>query len=292
MASLTKVISEGDVGATSLLASKLFTRHGAFGNWSTLWWQTIIASTQAIDNSVHSAVVAAATAHIQGVAGQADDEFQPIVSDWLDSLTPTDALEALSHPTSLTILWILVNCCAHRLIRLSSKILERLAFPIWTKVAKGALAGGIPASDLKSLENSLIVSQQLLLTEPPSRMLPPNNLRQALVLQTERGDALNGKNVVNLIQHLPFLVVLEQSKSISSAMKRQISLLLEQLSMTPQFKSAAFRNLEVLKDAFLSSEWSQSPLENLEAGMVDVLKMIMSQGSQSQSPLPSGHVSS
>ena len=231
-------------------------------------------------NSDHSSAVAAATAHVEGVALQADDELQLVVSAWLDSLTPSEALETCS--TSLTVPWILVHCCAHRLLRLSSKILEKLVFPIWPFAAKGAVSSGISASDLRSLDNSLVLCQQLLLTEAPSRILPPNNLRQALVLQTERGEALNGKNVVNLIQHLPFLVVLDQSKAVSSGTKRQISLLLEHLSMTPQFKAAAFRNLEVLKDAFLSIEWSQSPLENLEAGMVDVLKMIMSQGSQSE----------
>jgi len=56
-----------------------------------------------------------------------------------------------------------------------------------------------------------------------------------------------------------------------------VSTLLDSLADTAEFKTAAFRHLHLLKDAFLSSEWSRPSDPGLETGMVDTLKLIMSE---------------
>ena len=263
-------ISNGDVGAASSLGSKLFSRHGPFENWSTLWWQTVV---DAIGDA------AAATSHITAVYEQADGRLDKVVDTWLGGVA--DPVTLMSSPNAQSLCTVLLHACASRQLRLVSGILEALVYPVWSKCSAAILKDG-NAPQPAAIANSLTLCQQLLLTEPPHKSLPPTCLCQALVLQTERGETLKGSHVILLLQRLPFLVVLKLSKGTPDRTKRSITLLLEQLAETPHFKAAAFRHLDVLKDAFLSNEWSQSSMENLEAGMVDVLKMIMSQGMQSE----------
>ncbi|ORX33960.1 hypothetical protein BD324DRAFT_186207 [Kockovaella imperatae] len=270
MDGVRQVMAKGDVTAASLLGAKLFVRHGPFENWSTLWWETLV---DAIQTSTHATIVDAVTAQIATVFEQAEGQLDSVVDAWLQ--TVTNPIELLSNGSHLCT--ILLHECAHRHLRLVSRTLETLVYPVWAKCAAATLKDGSCSHPL-SVTNSVTLCQQLLLTKPPNQSLPPTSLRQALVLQTERGETLKGAHVISLLQHLPFLVILEKGSATPERLQTQISLLLEQLAATPHFKAAAFRHLDVLKDAFLSNEWSESSMENLEAGMVDVLKMIMSQG--------------
>ena len=136
------------------------------------------------------------------------------------------------------------------------------------------------------MEAAVTLAQQLFLTTPPNAQLPPVNLQQALIIQTARAEVFESTNVQLLIRHLPFLVVLEVAKGVSERLRGQSSTLLQSLAMAPSFKAAVFRHLDLLKGVFLSSEWSRPLLDpSIEAGMVDTLKLIMSDGRQSKSSI-------
>jgi mediator of RNA polymerase II transcription subunit 12 len=100
----------------------------------------------------------------------------------------------------------------------------------------------------------------------------------------------HASNVESLIQQLPALVVLERSKIVPEKTRAQIQLIFRGLAALPQFKTAAFRNLDVLKDAFLSNDWIKRSNDSaLETGMVEGLKLMMSdsvQGIKSSAAVP------
>ena len=282
MAALQQALSAGNIQAATSLSSKLFTRHGPFSTWSTLWWSTVIKALQVGETSKSSSVINASLAHIEEIDNLTDGTLDTVVSSWIDLLTFAQTTDMLSTNTHSIFSAVLLNLVAHRRLHIVPKLLERLVYSSWKHSASTVLSsnGRIVSRVLRAVESTVTLAQHLLLTSPPNRSLPPINMRQALVLQTERGKAFDVSNVPTLIRHLPFLVVLDTARGCPQHLRDQISTLLRGLAVTPPFKAAAFRHLNVLKDSFLSNEWSKPTLDSsVEAGMVDALKLIMSQGS-------------
>jgi mediator of RNA polymerase II transcription subunit 12 len=81
------------------------------------------------------------------------------------------------------------------------------------------------------------------------------------------------------------LVVLG-SIGVPDKTKDQIALFFRDLATIPEFKTAAFRHLALLKDAFLSSNWGKAD-PAVETGMIETLKAIMSEGPPSKGSIPS-----
>ena len=286
MGPLHHAIAKGDIASARGLAAKLFTRHGPFSSWAITWWSTIVKAIQCSDYNKGSSVIDAVIVHVEKVEEKTDSKLGSVVISWLEKQNPTEFVEILSAKSSAAFCEILLNLVAHRRLRIVPNLLDKLAYGIWKHAALAALAskGRLSSKTLRAVESSMILTQHLLLTAPPNPTLPPINLRQSLVIQTERGSALSKANVPSLIRHLPFLIVLDQSRYTPDRLKRDISNLLQGLAITPPFKAAAFRNLHILKDAFLSNEWSKPGMDSgVEAGMVDALKLIMSQGSSCKS---------
>lgn len=282
MGPLSQAISSGSIGTAMSLAPNLYTRHGPFANWSTVWWKTILRGIQNAESRKAASIINAALGHIEHCDNLTDDTLDSVVSTWLDSATTTDMLDLLASKSASVIIDILLNLVARRRLRIVPLMLEKLAYAVWKQAGTAIIVskGHLSNKSLRAFESSMTLAQHLLLTTPPNPELPPINLQQSLILQTERGVALNGTNVPSLIRHLPFLVVIDTVRGTSPVAREQISTLMKGLATTPQFKAAAFRHLHILKDAFLSNEWSKPSLDAaIETAMVDALKLIMSQGS-------------
>ncbi|BEI81318.1 hypothetical protein CcaverHIS002_0204780 [Cutaneotrichosporon cavernicola] len=253
MEGLRQVITTGSVDKAITLASKMFARHGKFDLWSATWWQSVIQAVQAGEAGKPNAVNAA-VAHISEVIDLAGDgSFAP------------------------SVLRMLLMLIVKRILG-SHTLLEQVLFPE-LKHAASLVSGPHPRLSRKrtyAVEWAVTLAQQLLLCTP-HRSLPPVSLREAYVVQTARAAAFHASNVANLIQHLPVFVVLERSKLVPEKTRNQIGVIFRGLAELPQFKTAAFRNLDVLKDAFLSNDWiKRSNDSSLETGMVEGLKLMMS----------------
>lgn len=239
----------------------------------------MIAAIQASDGT--SSVINAALAHIETLDDQTRDRLDTVATKWLEELSVAQAETLLAGKASSALYTVLLNLVAHRRLRVVSVILGRLVYPIWKHVASLALSSKrFPTKHARAMGTTLILTQHFLLAVPPNKNLPPNNLRQALILRTERSRAFDINNVQTLIKHLPFLVVLDTAKNRPDRLHTQISTLLQGLADTPTFNAAAFRHLNILKDVFLSNEWSKPGMDPiLETAMVEALKQIMSQSS-------------
>ena len=282
MGQLQQAISTGNVAAAKVLAGKLFNRHGPFSSWSMVWWSTLASAVLAPEGVRTASIVDASMTHIMDVDDHTDSTLDFVVATWLQDKAVPSIIDMLALKSASGLIEILLNLVAKRRLRIVPQMLGRLAYATWKHAASGVLAtkGRLSTKNLRAVECSMILTQHLLLTTPPNPALPPINLRQSLVMQTERRTAFDATNVPDLIRHLPFLVILDTARTATERLKQQITDLLQGLARTPQFKAAAFRNLHILKDAFLSNEWSKPGIEPcVEARMVDGLKLIMSQGS-------------
>ena len=278
MADLLEFISSGDAHALKSMSSRLFERHGPFANWAAAWWATVIHEIQSStpDAQQQSVVLS----HIIEVDDQAGKVLDSVIQSWLDGMTIQARIDLLAQKSAGTISALLTGLAAERRIEVVT-LLEKLVYPIWKHAAPSCMTGKgrLPAKVSQAVEATIIISQQLLLVSPPYKHLAPVDLRQALILQAARAKVFDQSNVQSLIRHLPFLVILGAAKGNSAKAQEQMRPLLETLAMLPDFKAAAFRHLDPLKDAFLSNEWSKASMEpGLEASMVNALKLIMADG--------------
>jgi len=259
------------------LGEKLFKRHGPYSTWGDMWWVTVVKAIL-LDQSFKepTALIDTVLAHVAAVESR-DNTLDGTVARWLDTLTPIAKVELLGHRPS-PLMAIFLHLVTSRRIS-SFTILEKLAFPIWQLVSTTCLASRTRQSSKTqaAVENSVLMAHQLLITTGPHTLLPPANLEEAFVLRSSRAKVFYDTNVPSLVRHLPFLVVLQHSPSILTTIHEHVSTLLDSLADTAEFKTAAFRHLHLLKDAFLSSEWSRPSDPGLETGMVDTLKLIMSE---------------
>lgn len=286
MGSVQQFIAAGDNTESTGLVPKLFSRHGSFNSWSTLWWQNVIFGIQAgaIDGNAAPAVLYSAIAHVIAVDGMAVGSMEEVIEVWVKTLSPAALLEMFGKRSAFTICHLLLHLVVQRRIT-SVPLVTRIVFPILKQASIHALAarGSLPAKYVHSVDVTIAFAQQLLLEIPPDREFPPTTLRQSYVLQTARATLFHRDHVQELIRHLPYLVVLRTASRIGDKLKGHLDILLRDLAMLPAFKTAAFRHLELLKEVFLSSEWSRSSLDSaVEVGMVDALKLIMSDGSTSE----------
>jgi mediator of RNA polymerase II transcription subunit 12 len=276
MPDVEAAIKRGDPDSAASLGERMYTRHGPYAIWAELWWSTVVKAVSATANQAsQGSLVDTAMAHISAVDRGGLD---PTVSAWLDTLQPAAKVELLGQRSS-PFLHIFLRMITTR--RLSSlTLLDKLVYPIWLSTATACLSTRLRQSSRvqAAVENTVMLAHQVLVTIGPHKHLPPSNLEEALVLQTARARVFHDTHVPSLIRHLPYLVVLQYSPAIWPKTHTQIGELLDSLAATAEFKTAAFRHLDLLKDAFLSSEWSKPSLESgLETGMVDTLKMIMSE---------------
>lgn len=277
MRGMRQVITSGDTERAVALAPKLFSRHGKFELWAATWWASIIQAVQSADASKQSAVNAAA-AHVGEVINQTEgDQLRPVVAAWIQTLTPAARVDIFGRRNVPPVIRLLLLLVIDR--RLGSKVLlEQLIFPELKHAATlcSAAYPRLSSKRIAAIEWAVTAMQQLLLNTP-HKSLPPANLREAYIVQTARASVFHASNVHNLINQLPVLVVLERSKVVPEKTRSQIGDIFRGLASIPRFKTAAFRNLDVLKDAFLSNDWiKRSNDSSLETGMVEGLKLMMS----------------
>ncbi len=275
LSDLRDAIAEGDHRALTLISAKLFAR-GPFAHWSTLWWANVTLGLQ-VDVSNSSTIISSAISHVIEVAHRSGETTNATFTAWLEGMSPSARFDLLAQPSAICT--FVLNLAAQRQIHLVP-IFDKLAYLVWKEVATSALTSKGRINHARAVSSTVTLAQQLLLSSPPNRTLSPTNICEALIIQTARTEIFNNINIKSLIRHLPFLVVLETSRGMPSEIRGQISTFLQSLAMSSEFKAAVFRHPDLLKEVFLSNEWSKPTLDPLlETGMVDTLKLIMPDGS-------------
>ena len=285
MGQLQSIISSGDPVAATGMADKLLFRHGPFAKWGELWWPSVVEASQSPKVGITLArVLEASVGHATAIDELSERGLDGVIAAWLDEMTPQARIDSFGQPSSSQIVSLLLTLAAGR--RTSSiTLLEGLVYNAWKQAATICLGARarLSANQLRMVEAAVTICQQLLLTVPSNHRLPPQTLCEAVILQTSRAQAFSNSHITLLIRHLPYLVILERSAVVWPRTREQITSLLHDLANTPEFKNAAFRHIDLLKDVFLSNEWNKTHDVGLEAGMVEALKLMMSDPTTSES---------
>ncbi|KAL7420053.1 RNA polymerase II mediator complex subunit [Cryptotrichosporon argae] len=291
MEAVRQVLVHKDTDKAAILSSRLFTRHGPFATWATLWWATVVGALDSVRHSSDPGVVAFAMAHIADVDRIAGGHVVgPVVTAWVAGLTTASRTALLSGRPGSPLVAVLLNLVIQRHTS-AAVILDHLVYP---GINAAALActntqPRLSSKRVRTVDSAVAFASQLLLCTG-ANALPPSTLYESLVLQTSRAQVFASTGMELVIKHLPDLVVLKHAKAVPAPTSDAVSALLGALSTMPQFKTAAFRHLELLKDAMLSNGWIKRSSEPaIEAGMVDALKAMMSDrapGTKTPNSLP------
>lgn len=279
---LPHILTTGKENTAISVAPALFRQCGRFSSWSLKWWTLIVDVVQKAGNTEQKPFLYhVVSTHLSAVLGQHGDSLDDAVTSWLENLSAANVVETFGGRTrpAGVLVRLLLFLVSHRFLS-AWVVLEKAVFPIWKHAAPFALPPRkrLSSKQIQAITSTVNIIAQLLISPPLIPDLAPVSLKESLIVQASRQPVLQGSSVGILIQHLPLLVVFEQSKLLPDQVSHRIDEILRNLAMTAEFKTAAFRNLNLLKDAFLAREWSGPGMDQgLEGKMIDVLKRIMSE---------------
>nr|KIR49643.1 hypothetical protein I312_00731 [Cryptococcus bacillisporus CA1280] len=283
---LPHILTTGKESKAISVAPALFRQCGSFSSWSLKWWMLILDVVQKANTEQKPFLYHVISTHLSAVLGQHGDSLDDAVTSWLENLSAVNLVETFGKRSSGVLVRLLLFLISHRFLS-TWVLLEKAVFPIWKHASPFALPPRkrLSSKQIQAITSTVNIIAQLLISPPLIPDFPPVSLKESLIVQASRQPVLQRLSVGILIQHLPLLVVFEQSKLLPDQISQRIDVILRNLAMTAEFKTAAFRNLNLLKDAFLAREWSGPGMDQgLEGKMIDVLKRIMSEKSTQPSP--------
>jgi mediator of RNA polymerase II transcription subunit 12 len=96
--------------------------------------------------------------------------------------------------------------------------------------------------------------QQLLLQENPSTDgSPPVDLFDIQWLQTRRRVVYEEPHFSSLVANIPLLIFLENKPDLPEDLRQELTSLRHRLCHSPHFRQGAYRNLDVIREAFENS---------------------------------------
>ncbi|WVO18867.1 uncharacterized protein IAS62_000139 [Cryptococcus decagattii] len=283
---LPHILTTGKESKAISVAPALFRQCGSFSSWSLKWWMLILDVVQKANIEQKPFLYHVISTHLSAVLGQHGDSLDDAVTSWLENLSAVNLVEMFGKRSSGVLVRLLLFLISHRFLS-TWVLLEKAVFPIWKYASPFALPPRkrFSSKQIQAITSTVNIIAQLLISPPLIPDFPPVSLKESLIVQASRQPVLQRLSVGILIQHLPLLVVFEQSKLLPDQISQRIDVILRNLAMTAEFKTAAFRNLNLLKDAFLAREWSGPGMDQgLEGKMIDVLKRIMSEKPTQPSP--------
>lgn len=276
---LPHILTTGKESKAISVAPALFRQCGSFSSWSLKWWMLILDVVQKANTAQKPFLYHVISTHLSAVLGQHGDSLDDAVTSWFENLSAVNLVETFGKRSSGVLVRLLLFLISHRFLS-TWVLLEKAVFPIWKHASPFALPPRkrLSSKQIQAITSTVNIIAQLLISPPLIPDFPPVSLKESLIVQASRQPVLQRLSVGILIQHLPLLVVFEQSKLLPDQISQRIDAILRNLAMTAEFKTAAFRNLNLLKDAFLAREWSGPGMDQgLEGKMIDVLKRIMSE---------------
>lgn len=277
------VASASEVNAVEL-AGKLFSRHGPFSLWATVWWEAVMCAVQRLSPAATLAVHTA-IAHATRVHKLADDtQVDSAIRDWASKLEVSDRVGLLSSSSTTSLIQVLLGLVARRCSS-ATTLVTCIVEPLWAALSAG-LPKRLTTSQSLALDNSLILAEQLLLDSPPSAHLPPTTNCEAQIFQASRAAVLQDPIMVNLIRQLPSLVALKLSRGMPPSIATHVDSFSRALARTIPFKVAVFRHIDLMQDSFSSTAWTKSgSAGDLAEAMVSTVKMLVAKEAPPPTPL-------
>jgi len=231
------------------LADGLWMKYRTSSDWGFKVWDNVIASLRQVPTAIEGLDARQACAlRYASFLWKVDQHLQ----DGLDA----DILRWFNGPGKTEIInlaetWdVLVAVLLYLSVNGSLKIttvLEGLVYPAWSMGGVGTLPEHYLAA-----ANSLCFD--LLLREDANdRVLPPKDLFEVQCLRTRRQEVYEEPHFSLLIASIPGLISLEINPEVPEHLRVESTSLRFRLCQDPGFRQGAYRDLNVIRDAFDNS---------------------------------------
>ena len=267
-----------DSNAPSILANGLWIKYRTSSDWAWKVWDNTIASLRQIPSMTQDVDARRACALRYGcflwrigqhlTHGLDGDVLQWFIGPGKSEVVAlsTDAWNVLR----VVLLYLVVNDALK-----TTTIMEGLVYPAWQLGAAGT-SGQVPETYLYAA-NSLCF-HLLLQDDGGNDSMPPIDLSEAQAIRTRCQAVYDIPHFPLLAASMPTLISLEINQNVPEVLRNESTSLRSRLCQGSGFRQGAYRNLDLIREAFESSAYlmdSYPSSESLSKRAVAGLRMIL-----------------
>ena len=269
-----------DSNAPSILANGLWIKYRTSSDWAWKVWDNTVASLRQIPSMTQNVDARRACALRYGCFLWRIDQHLPHgldgdVLQWFLGPGKSEVV-ALSADAwdvlSVVLLYLVVNDALK-----TTTIMEGLVYPAWQLGAAGN------SDQVHVLETYLytannLCSHLLLQDDGGNNTMPPIDLSEAQSIRTRCQAVYEKPHFPMLVASIPTLISLENNQDVPEALQNESTSLRCRLCQGSGFRQGAYRNLDLVREAFESSPYlmdSYPSSESLSKRAVAGLRMIL-----------------
>jgi mediator of RNA polymerase II transcription subunit 12 len=266
--------------APSILANGLWIKYRTSSDWAWKVWDNTVASLRQIPSMTQDVDARRACALRYGCFLWRIDQHLPRgldgdVLQWFLGPGKSEVV-ALSADAwdvlSVVLLYLVVNDALK-----TTTIMEGLVYPAWQLGAAGT------SDQVHVLETYLyaankLCSHLLLQDDGGNNSMPPIDLSEAQSIRTRCQAVYDKPHFPLLVASIPTLISLENNQDVPEALRNESTSLRCRLCQGSGFRQGAYRNLDLIREAFESSPYlidSYPSSESLSKRTVAGLRMIL-----------------
>jgi mediator of RNA polymerase II transcription subunit 12, fungi type len=278
LSELLDLPNDDDPNAPSAYANRFWIKYRTSLDWASKVWDNTVTSLRYIPEKVFDAEIRLNHALRYGAFLWKVDQHLPNGLDgdilqWL--LGPGRVVVASLNADAWEVLGVvLIYLVVHGALK-TTTILRGLIYPAWQMGAGSANQPLISETHL-SAANGLC--SRLLLGREESNEMPPTELFEAQSIRTRRQEVYDEPHFSLLVSSIPTLISLEINEELPESLRLESTSLRCQLCQESGFRQGAYRNLDVIREAFESSPYliDEDPTsENLSKRAIAGLRMIL-----------------
>jgi len=270
--------NDDDPNAPSAYANRIWIKYRTSLDWAAKVWDNTVTSLRHISEKAFDAEIRRNYALRYGAFLWKVDQHLPNgldgdVLQWL--LGPGKvAVASLNADTWDVLGSVLIYLVVHGALK-TTTILHGLIYPAWQMGAGTANQSLISETHL-SAANGLC--SRLLLGREESNGMPPIELFEAHSIRTRRQEVFDEPHFSLLVASIPTLISLEINEELPETLRLEFTSLRCRLCQESGFRQGAYRNLDVIREAFENSPYmvDEDPTsENLSKRAIAGLRMIL-----------------
>lgn len=262
---LTEILllaGETDPTAPSLLANGLWLKYRTSPVWAWRVWDNTIASLRQIPNMMSDPDAMRICALRYGTFLWHVDQHLPhgLDNDVLQWFTgPGKAEIAALNPDVWTVLQEMLLYLVISGALKATTILQGLVYPAWQLGASNSSDQLLVSDMYLSAANSLC--HRLLLQDNFSEStVPSNDLFEVQSIRTRIQDVFEEPHFPMLVLSIPALISVEHNPIIPESLRHESNVLRCRLCQQTSFRQGAYRNLDIIREAFENSPHLMSGL--------------------------------
>jgi mediator of RNA polymerase II transcription subunit 12 len=184
-------------------------------------------------------------------------------------------VSALSAEAWDTLIVVLLYLSMHGALR-TTTILKGLVYPAW-ELGSVTAAQQFQSSTEPFLQAANTLCRQLLLNEAGSGdVMPPSDLLDLQGLRTRRQEVYRQSHFCSLLYQIPILVMMENNPRVPEELRGEVNAIRVALCERTDFRTAVFRNLEAVRQAFESVALpGDSANSNLDKELTTALRIVL-----------------